>query len=143
MDSTARKRPRDGLDSTDELRNVTPRHLSKRTKFEEDHDAQSCHFMRLPRELRDMVYHYLWTYTPLITELYPQRTSYNNSQPALSITYGFIDEDGQLCLASEALPRWILVSKTFLGEGMEQLRSKGYWDVQNCGRLKILGTKMF
>jgi hypothetical protein len=60
-ESSIIKWPCDNLDGTSKHRRHT-----KRVRFQEEYDAQHRHLGKLPRELRDMVYHYPWTCTPLI-----------------------------------------------------------------------------
>jgi hypothetical protein len=115
------------------LRVLCPRPI-KRRKVKKEHAVQSSLFLKLPRKLRDMVYSYLWTCTPLITEPYftdadgysiyggYRKLLASSVGPALSIVYNDMDEDKQCCLSYEFLPQWLLVSKSFMCGSTEQFR---------------------
>jgi hypothetical protein len=102
-------------------------------------DAEPCHFYTLPRELRNMVYHFLWKKTPLINEYYghhvhakeyhmPQHI-YARVAEDVSVIYDRADEDDDCRQIYERLPRWLLVDKSFLAEGLAQLHLKAVWGI--------------
>lgn len=113
----------------------------KRRKIAQEHDVQPCHFYKLARELRDMVYHHLWKATPLLNETIDEQLDIRANRyrvtseevqypaPSVCVIYDGADEADDCCLLHERLPQWLLVDKTFLGEGLAKLRSNAIWDI--------------
>lgn len=75
-DKTA-KRQREGLANHYENHDNGLARSVKRPRTAGYHNVKPCHLYKLPRELRDMVYDYLWKATPLITH----PTKYKSTSP--------------------------------------------------------------
>lgn len=79
--------------------------------------AGSTILFKLPRELRDKIYHELWRDGPLIKQRYG-RVKYD-------ITYTLLDHS-QWPVTSNKHP-WLLTNKQTLHEGIEQLHTRSIW----------------
>lgn len=110
-------------------------------------DDEKLSFADLPRELRDMVYGYLWSATPRL------KSSFGSTRPSTFVlNYGDItwrvaqqSEPSSLrilcgtfriCYDDDmisptpircGLPKWLQASKGICREGIEELRRKGIW----------------
>jgi hypothetical protein len=98
--------------------------------------------MRLPREIRDLVYRELWADSPPIHMSFPDIIVYPDHAQYISRKRS-ISENSQLCrtlpLAQRhfypnfdstpkyGLPKWLLTSRAILAEGTDQLRRRGVW----------------
>ncbi|KAF1845618.1 uncharacterized protein K460DRAFT_355415 [Cucurbitaria berberidis CBS 394.84] len=101
------------------------------------HERRSSTFLKLPRELRDMVYHHLWKATPVLKAKCRQISYYalefpNATQETakifrFTVSYDGGDEYDQHRLTRENLPQWLCANKAILEEGLEQLRAHGTW----------------
>jgi hypothetical protein len=102
--------------------------------------AQTCYFYRLPRELRDNIYHHLWEATPFVERHYAavkiKAPSHNrihnmNVDSTCKVIYDDRDYRTQHSRVWKPLPKWLLVDKTFLEEGSKMLRIHGKWLLYN------------
>ena len=73
--------------------------------------------MSLPLEVREIIYDALWRLEPI------RRVGYNGDM--VKLHYDDIGTEESPC--RDGLPRWLLVNKAFLLEGMIQLDSKTMW----------------
>jgi hypothetical protein len=75
-------------------------------------------FINLPREVRNRIYHHLWTITPIL--LLPSRTAWYGHPPIpVDLISGF----------SRGLPHWLLASRTILTEGIDEFHMAGTIEV--------------
>lgn len=77
----------------------------------------ACHFLRLPRELRNSIYHELWKHTPLVDATVKQDLS-------LVLLY---QTKWDWPTEFQAPPAWLRTSKMYLSEGLEELHSGSIW----------------
>ncbi|KAF2259333.1 hypothetical protein CC78DRAFT_621130 [Lojkania enalia] len=87
-------------------------------------------FFSLPRELRDIIYTYIWLASP------PIRVNYKGCQ--FTATY-----DRSLSTAledEEKLPTWLLTNKAILDEGLAELRRQSIW---RCSMREHPDTQMW
>jgi hypothetical protein len=98
--------------------------------------------LRLPRELRNIVYRELWADSPTIHISSPDIIVYPNHAQYISRKRS-ISENSQLCSVlpsaeeyrypnfdetpNYGLPKWLLTGRTILSEGLDQLRRQGVW----------------
>ena len=93
-------------------------------------EKEPCYISALPRELHDMIYHHLWTFTPVIAPFATEHERQN--QAGYFVVYGNIPSTRYSDMAQERLPLcWLLTSKDFLAEGIEKIQSCGTW-VLDC-----------
>jgi hypothetical protein len=72
----------------------------------------------LPRELRNRIYHHLWTIMPVL--LFPSRTAWYACPPMpVDLVSG----------VSHGLPHWLLASRTILAEGIDEFHMAGTIEV--------------
>ncbi|KAF2250813.1 hypothetical protein BU26DRAFT_562779 [Trematosphaeria pertusa] len=77
--------------------------------------ASSSLFFQLPRELRDQVYHEVWTTTPHLRQRYLRKF--------YSVTYGHRKPSAQPVNTAA----WLLASKQILLEGLAQFHRQSVW----------------
>jgi hypothetical protein len=93
-----------------------------------EHDAppvsksQSPFFAKLPAEVRDIVYDYLWSDTQAIVQ------RYNNKD--YKITYDRHHNSLEALPISDSVP-WLLTNKQMLREGIRQLHQKSTWHLDD------------
>ncbi|KAH7072843.1 hypothetical protein BKA63DRAFT_567430 [Paraphoma chrysanthemicola] len=118
--------------------------IEKRARLIQRPNVRHCHFYKLAREIRNLVYHHLWNDSPPIIidyEEYVRSVEYFQTNPknvpvgtcgpaseTLSILYNGKNEGARDHLTCDRLPRWLLVDKTILREAMEQLRRRAVWN---------------
>jgi hypothetical protein len=91
-------------------------------------------FSKLPRELRDMIYHELWKLTPRIEVFGPPPLASGIKVRKRHAMYYDDDKHGSTDVwdhSHQTLPSWLRVNTQTLGEGMEQFRSKGVWCIND------------
>ena len=86
---------------------------------ETDCNAVKASFSSLPRELRDMLYHELWTKTSMLWFVQKPR---GKPRSRVEINYGNSDQ-----LFQPGLPCWLISSRQFLHEGFCQLLKHALW----------------
>jgi hypothetical protein len=91
------------------------------------HPSGGFRFFDLPRELRDMIYDDLWSYTPKMTMSKLQLVF----EPLVSILAQY--EEIQIPWSTEDYPPWVQVSRAFRDEALEQYYRKMKWKATICG----------
>ena len=83
-------------------------------------------YFDLPREIRDLIYHQVWPRTACLSHIFTldkgRRVKEQKRQMQIFVRYN-IEEGPQLQF--RCYPDWVLVSKIFLNEAMEQLYRGG------------------
>jgi hypothetical protein len=69
------------------LEDDTPTHATKRARVTKDRNNKPCYFDKLPREIRDMVYGYLWKATSLINKNFTRRIECALQRRPLSVLH--------------------------------------------------------
>ncbi|KAH7077141.1 hypothetical protein FB567DRAFT_596326 [Paraphoma chrysanthemicola] len=76
-------------------------------------------FFELPPEMRDIIYHWLWKYTPdILLSIGRIGRILRPSRKLTRLTYGSVLKG----LQSHGLPVWLLTNKSILAEGLRQLQ---------------------
>ncbi|KAH7077126.1 hypothetical protein FB567DRAFT_534584 [Paraphoma chrysanthemicola] len=117
--------------------------IEKRARLIQGPNVRQCHFYKLAREIRDLIYHQLWNDAPPIIIDYGEyvrsveyfQIDPNNvpvgtcgpSSQTLSILYNGKNEGERNSLTCDRLPKWLLADKTILQEEIEQLRRRAVW----------------
>jgi hypothetical protein len=132
MDNTMEKHTRKDSVDLNEVHDDASARVEKRVQVVAKTANQQCHFYNLPRELRDMVYDRLWAATPLLGKKHREFFAFCSNLPCLSVVHDSADSGDDSCLIYDKLPRWLLIDKTILSEGMEKLRATAIWDLVLC-----------
>jgi hypothetical protein len=84
--------------------------------------------MNLPREMRNRIYHHLWTITPILQ--LPSRTAWYAHPPMPRDLVSGV---------SRGLPHWLLTSCTILAEGIEEFHIDGTIEVDLGAEVEVKG----
>jgi hypothetical protein len=79
----------------------------------------------LPRELRDMIFHHLWTVAPIIAP--GASKDERQDRAGYYIAYASISPTSYNIIEQSSLPLWLLISRSFLAEGLKTLQARGTW----------------
>ncbi|KAF1920092.1 hypothetical protein BDU57DRAFT_560911 [Ampelomyces quisqualis] len=151
MERPSTKRPLEDLTDCDSTPHDSPSKPAK--KMKETSATKVCYFMKVPRELRDLVYHHLWMASPyIVSNQGPKGPGHLGTEGIVcGVVYGGVESNhktywtqdrsylalenihsppGAGLLRPGRLPHWLLVSKTFLAEGMAKLRLEATWTLR-------------
>jgi hypothetical protein len=111
-----------------------PRHMS--STLTAHPRADSFDLMGLPREMRDLIWHFLWLETPRIGPIMlpgPPPKGDSPGQQVLEVTYGgdlyVMSDDGKTKKQLDGLPSWLRTSPQILSEGLHLMRLNAVWKV--------------